>query len=44
MFWGDRYGVLKDPYGHQWSIATTKRNVPTAEIEEAMKQFAPAAG
>ncbi len=22
MFWGDRYGKLKDPYGHSWSIAT----------------------
>ncbi|MBO9709331.1 MAG: glyoxalase/bleomycin resistance/extradiol dioxygenase family protein [Caulobacter sp.] len=23
MFWGDRYGQLKDPYGFSWSIATT---------------------
>jgi uncharacterized glyoxalase superfamily protein PhnB len=22
MFWGDRYGVLEDPFGHLWSIAT----------------------
>lgn len=22
QFWGDRYGVLKDPFGHLWSIAT----------------------
>ncbi|WP_428631192.1 VOC family protein [Sphingopyxis sp.] len=20
MFWGDRYGQIKDPFGHQWSI------------------------
>ena len=20
MFWGDRYGQLKDPFGHSWSI------------------------
>lgn len=20
QFWGDRYGVLKDPFGHRWSI------------------------
>jgi PhnB protein len=20
MFWGDRYGQLKDPFGHTWSI------------------------
>lgn len=24
QFWGDRYGQLIDPYGHGWSIATTK--------------------
>ena len=22
MFWGDRMGKLKDPFGHTWSIAT----------------------
>jgi PhnB protein len=22
MFWGDRYGQVKDPFGHQWSIGT----------------------
>src|SRR5690349_9073063 len=22
MFWGDRYGVLEDPFGHVWSVAT----------------------
>ena len=22
MFWGDRYGVLEDPFGHVWSLAT----------------------
>ena len=22
MFWGDRYGQIKDPFGHTWSIAT----------------------
>ena len=21
MFWGDRYGQVKDPFGHKWSIA-----------------------
>ncbi len=24
MFWGDRYGQVKDPFGHKWSIASTK--------------------
>jgi uncharacterized glyoxalase superfamily protein PhnB len=22
MFWGDRYGVLEDPFGHLWAVAT----------------------
>lgn len=45
MFWGDRYGVLADPYGHAWSIATSVREVSHEEMErgaaecgEQMKQ------
>ncbi len=22
MFWGDRYGTVTDPFGHEWSFAT----------------------
>jgi PhnB protein len=22
QFWGDRYGILADPFGHRWSIAS----------------------
>ena len=22
QFWGDRYGILKDPFGHRWSMAS----------------------
>jgi uncharacterized glyoxalase superfamily protein PhnB len=32
MFWGDRYGVLADPFGHAWSIATHKEDVTPEEI------------
>jgi PhnB protein len=38
MFWGDRYGKLEDPFGHQWSIGTHKRDVSPDEMQEAMKQ------
>jgi uncharacterized glyoxalase superfamily protein PhnB len=31
MFWGDRYGVLEDPFGHHWSVATPQRAPMTAE-------------
>ena len=37
MFWGDRYGVFLDPFGHQWSIATHIRDLTHEEIIEAAK-------
>jgi len=33
QFWGDRYGVLKDPFGHSWSLATPKPGAPRTEAE-----------
>lgn len=36
QFWGDRYGVLSDPFGHQWSLGQPVREVPMEEIEAAM--------
>lgn len=36
-FWGDRYGILVDPFGHQWSIATHIRDVSPDEMQQAMK-------
>jgi PhnB protein len=38
QFWGDRYGVVRDPFGHQWSLGQPVREVSMEEIEEAMKQ------
>ena len=31
MFWGDRYGVVVDPFGHMWSVATPQRAPMSAE-------------
>ncbi len=39
MFWGDRYGKLEDPFGHQWSVATHLREVSPEELKEAMAQM-----
>lgn len=39
QFWGDRYGLVADPYGHKWSIATTVRQVSPEELEQAMANF-----
>lgn len=38
MFWGDRYGMVEDPYGHMWSIATHQRDMSQAEIQEAARK------
>ena len=35
MFWGARYGVLIDPYGHKWSIATTVKEMTPQEMQAA---------
>jgi PhnB protein len=32
QFWGDRYGVLRDPFGHQWSLGQPVREVSPEEI------------
>ncbi|HYB96688.1 MAG TPA: VOC family protein [Vicinamibacterales bacterium] len=36
MFWGDRMGNLKDPYGHSWAIATHKEDVSPDEMQKRM--------
>lgn len=37
MFWGDRYGKLEDPFGHQWSVGTHMRDVSPEEMQKAMQ-------
>ena len=39
QFWGDRYGVIQDPFGHNWSIATSLPGAPKTaeELQEAAK-------
>ena len=32
MFWGDRYGLLTDPFGHAWSMASHKEDLTPEEI------------
>ena len=36
QFWGDRYGVVRDPFGHQWSLAETVREVDLNEMVAQM--------
>jgi PhnB protein len=45
MFWGDRFGKITDPYGHQWSLATHIEDVAPEEIgRRAAAFYAKAAG
>ncbi|MGA2277634.1 MAG: VOC family protein [Terracidiphilus sp.] len=37
QFWGDRYGVLRDPFGFYWAIGQTVSKLTAAEVEEAAK-------
>jgi PhnB protein len=41
MFWGDRFGKLVDPFGHEWQIATHVEDVSPEEMgKRAQEAFA----
>ena len=39
QFWGDRYGIVTDPYGHKWAIATRKEDLTPEEMDRRGKEF-----
>ena len=39
MFWGDRYGQVRDPFGHRWSIATHKVDMTPAQMAKGFQAF-----
>jgi PhnB protein len=39
QFWGDRYGMVRDPFGHQWSLGQPVRELSYQEIQQAMTQM-----
>jgi len=39
QFWGDRYGIVRDPFGHQWSLGQPVREVSYEEIQQAVSQM-----
>ena len=41
QFWGDRYGSIRDPFGHSWSLATHVRDMTPEEIRKAMAETMP---
>jgi PhnB protein len=39
MFWGDRMGSIRDPFGHYWSIASGKWEYTPEEMQEKQDEF-----
>jgi len=38
QFWGDRYGLVADPFGHSWSLATHIKDLSLEEMERAQEE------
>jgi uncharacterized glyoxalase superfamily protein PhnB len=39
MFWGDRAGSLKDPFGYSWMIGTRKQDLTPEQIAKNFEAF-----
>ena len=39
MFWGERYGTVRDPFGHEWALATRIETLSPAEIRARAQQL-----
>jgi uncharacterized glyoxalase superfamily protein PhnB len=40
QFWGDRYGILLDPFGHRWSIASRIEDLSPKKLQERARAWA----
>jgi PhnB protein len=38
MFWGDRFGKVTDPFGHEWGIATHTEDLTPEEMQERARE------
>jgi uncharacterized glyoxalase superfamily protein PhnB len=39
MFWGDRYGKVRDPFGMVWGLATRTKELSADEIARAGREW-----
>ena len=39
MFWGDRVGQVKDPFGYLWMIATHKQDLTPEQVQRGAVKF-----
>ncbi len=40
QFWGDRYGMLTDPFGHRWSIASRVEDLSPKALQQRAAAWA----
>jgi uncharacterized glyoxalase superfamily protein PhnB len=38
-FWGDRYGKVTDPFGHEWGLATRIKEMTPEEMQRAAEAW-----
>jgi uncharacterized glyoxalase superfamily protein PhnB len=38
MFWGDRYGLVTDPFGHKWAFATHVKDLTPEQMQAGMRE------
>lgn len=39
MFWGDRVGSIRDPFGYSWMIATHTQDLTQEQIRKGAEAF-----
>lgn len=39
LFWGDRVGQIRDPFGYLWMIATHKKDLNSDEVRKGAEEF-----
>ena len=43
-FWGDRFGKLTDPFGHEWGLAKRVRDLTEEEVKRGAEEWMAKAG
>ena len=38
-FWGDRYAIIRDPFGHRWSMATRIEDLSPRQLQKRASEF-----
>jgi PhnB protein len=38
MFWGERYGIVRDPFGHRWALCTRREQLAPDEVAKRVPE------